>query len=122
MDKFCVANIKGSDFKLTTADNFIKRAIGLAWQKDVRDGADGMLFAFKNKARRPFWMFGMRFDLDILWIDNDEVVGFEKLVPHTGLVNQIRLHRSKEPVDKVLELKPGVIDFLEIEIGDKITI
>ncbi|MCL6647521.1 MAG: DUF192 domain-containing protein, partial [Chloroflexi bacterium] len=37
------------------------------------DPDEGMLFVYPVKGRYPFWMRGMLFPLDMLWIDDDRV-------------------------------------------------
>ena len=65
-----LANITVNGFKLladvpTTNDEFQK---GL----DIKDHLNenrGMLFIFTKPAREPFWMHGMKFPIDIIWLD-----------------------------------------------------
>jgi uncharacterized membrane protein (UPF0127 family) len=45
---------------------------------------DGMLFVFDQAARHAFWMKGMTFPLDILWIDDGKVVHLERDLPPSG--------------------------------------
>jgi uncharacterized membrane protein (UPF0127 family) len=45
---------------------------------------DGMLFVFDLAARHAFWMKGMTFPLDILWIDDGKVVHLERDLPPSG--------------------------------------
>ena len=78
----------------------------------------GMLFIFNGLAIRNFWMAGLKFPLDIIWISGDKVVGFtENLPPAAGIPE---LYPSSEPVDKVLEINAGLVKKLGIAIGDKI--
>ena len=66
-----LANITINGFNLladvpTTNDQFQK---GL----DIKDHIEenqGMLFIFKEPGRQPFWMHGMKFPIDIIWLDN----------------------------------------------------
>jgi uncharacterized membrane protein (UPF0127 family) len=65
-----LANITINGFNLladvpTTNDEFQK---GL----DIKDHLDenrGMLFIFKKPVKEPFWMHGMKFPIDIIWLD-----------------------------------------------------
>lgn len=44
------------------------RAAGLS-NRDELHGVDGMLLKWDAAGRRPIWMAGMRFPLDLVWID-----------------------------------------------------
>jgi uncharacterized membrane protein (UPF0127 family) len=44
------------------------RALGLAGHSQLKDG-HGMLFIFGARGRYPFWMKGMTFAIDMLWLD-----------------------------------------------------
>ncbi len=63
------------------AESFWQKMRGLAWRQHMP--ADGLLFEFKKPAQPAFWMLGMRFGLDILWISPDfRVTGWvENLQP-----------------------------------------
>lgn len=55
------------------ADTPNKQSLGL----DVRDNmteTEGMLFPFEQDGRQGFWMNGMKFPLDIIWINSDKQV------------------------------------------------
>lgn len=50
------------------------RARGLGYRQGLAPGT-GMLFIFPESGERSFWMKGMRFCLDIIWIDGGQIVG-----------------------------------------------
>jgi len=50
------------------------QALGLGYRNGLASG-QGMLFVFQEPAELSFWMKGMRFCLDIIWIANGEIVG-----------------------------------------------
>jgi uncharacterized membrane protein (UPF0127 family) len=52
------------------ADTPSSRSSGLAG-RDALLGFDGLLLKWKEPGRHPIWMKGMRFPLDLLWIDAD---------------------------------------------------
>ena len=81
-----------------------------------------MLFIFPDKNIRVFWMKDMNFDIDLLWIDDDKIIGYEKNM--LGLIRSDKLPKFTSPqeIDKVLEIKAGLIDILDIKIGDIINI
>lgn len=74
------------------------------------ENIDGMLFVFDQPAIRTFWMKDMLFAIDIIWINDDHVVGVERDVqpPELGTPeSQVERRTSPEPVDTVLETLPG---------------
>jgi uncharacterized membrane protein (UPF0127 family) len=91
---------------------------GLSYRKSLnRD--EGMLFVFGNKDIRPFWMFEMRFPLDIVWIDGNKIVAINSNVPvNTG--ENWTVVNPGIPVNRVLELNGGITDKLNIKVGDEV--
>lgn len=93
-------------------------ALGLSGRKSL-DKDCGMLFEYSDYQTRYFWMKGMNFPLDIIWIKDDIVIGIEASVPL--LTNgQISTVQSKEEVNRVLEANGGWADSHNVKIGDKI--
>jgi uncharacterized membrane protein (UPF0127 family) len=59
------------------ADTPEKRSLGLGVRDSMAEG-EGMLFLLETSSRQPFWMNGMKFPIDIIWINSDkEVVHIE---------------------------------------------
>ncbi|MFH1192756.1 MAG: DUF192 domain-containing protein [Candidatus Jorgensenbacteria bacterium] len=85
---------------------------------------EGMLFRFDEPGIYPFWMKGMTFPIDIVWISGNRAVGFEERVPVEEGVADDRLTRylPPEPVDKVLELAAGRVRILRAEAGDPVLV
>jgi len=96
---------------------------GLSGRDEI--GSDGLLFVFPDSTLRTFWMFDMKFDLDFVWINGNEVVGFSKNIkkPIPGTASQdIERVSIKKYSDKVLELNSGDIDKYNLEVGDVVII
>lgn len=51
---------------------------GLGGRNDLCSSC-AMLFRFSNSGKHAFWMKGMNFPLDIIWIMDNEIVYFEKM-------------------------------------------
>ncbi len=51
-----------------------EQTLGLGYRNGLEEGT-GMLFVFPEPSQRVFWMKGMRFCLDIVWISKGEIVG-----------------------------------------------
>lgn len=100
------------------ADEDTERVQGLSGRTSLANDR-GMLFLFEKADRYGFWMKGMKFPLDIIWIKNDTIVGFsEDLQPDNSPSPQ--LYYSPVPVDKVLEINVGQVKELALMVGDRI--
>jgi poly-gamma-glutamate capsule biosynthesis protein CapA/YwtB (metallophosphatase superfamily)/uncharacterized membrane protein (UPF0127 family) len=64
---------------------------------------DGMLFIFPDKQIRSFWNQNTFVDLEVYWLDDDKIIGKDKLesIEKTKIVKTIQ---SPGPVNKVIEL------------------
>ncbi len=88
-------------------------AIGLSKYKNLGVGK-GMLFEF-NPPRQPnFWMKDMKFDIDIIWINNDKVVGVSQGFDETPFA----IIPAPATVTHVLEVRPNS----GIKVGDAVKI
>ncbi len=84
----------------------------------------GLLFIYPDKNYLTFWMKGMNFPIDLLWIDGDKIVGLEKnMLPEPGVVDgSLKRYNSPQTVSKVLEVPAGSIEAANIKLGDIIKI
>jgi len=79
-----------------------------------------MLFPYfeQQPEERLFWMKGMLFALDILWIRDGRVVHIEKrLAPASFLAKNLPLYGRNILADAVLEVNANLTDQLKIEEG-----
>lgn len=85
---------------------------------------EGMLFLFESPGIYGFWMKGMKFPIDIIWINGDKIVGVEKNVaPEPGVGDErLKIYYPAEPANKVLELKAGRAEIFRAEAGDEVKI
>jgi uncharacterized membrane protein (UPF0127 family) len=93
-------------------------AQGLSGRTEI--GADGMLFIFPKLEYRNFWMKEMKFELDIVWVANNRVVGITSDVPvplSTTPLSQLPTYPSPEKVNLVLELPAGTAAGKGIRVG-----
>lgn len=70
-------------------------------------GADGMLFVFQENQDATFWMKGMRFALDIVWIRGGVVTGIDQNVPPPAQGEDPAVRTSPGAISYVLELPAG---------------
>lgn len=98
-----------------------ERAKGLGG-RDSLDPNSGMLFVFDKPGRPQFWMKGMRFPLDFIWIDGRRVVGIIENVPapQKDPDGVLPLYSSTVDVDKVLEVNAGYVKSHGIAVGDSL--
>ena len=81
----------------------------------------GMLFDFKNtlNSTPKFWMKGMLFNLDFVWIKNGAVIGFTENVPMPKMEGTADIYSPPSAVDEVLEVNAGWVKRHGIQIGDR---
>ena len=88
-----------------------------------RDGlapGTGMLFVFDGPAPRSFWMKGMRFCLDIIWIEEGAIQGAAESVcpePPGTADADLPSYISPVPVTYVLEVPAGWLDHYGLGVG-----
>ncbi|GAH05005.1 unnamed protein product, partial [marine sediment metagenome] len=59
--------INGYSFQVEIADDPEEMKLGLG-ERDSLCGSCGMLFEYSREGKYYFWMKGMRFPIDIIWI------------------------------------------------------
>jgi uncharacterized membrane protein (UPF0127 family) len=89
------------DLAVTPAE----QQLGLG-ERDALPWDQGMLFLYEEPAFHRFWMKGMRFDIDIVWIRGDRIVDVSHRVPHVPGGNG-PIVAPAELADKVLEVNAG---------------
>lgn len=114
---------QGNDLRVEVVNTPASTAQGLSGRDEI--GQDGMLFIFPDSSMRNFWMKEMKFDLDIVWINGNQVIKISKGVlrpdPDTPVEN-LPLISSGQPTDKVLELNSGDADRLNIQVGNVVVL
>lgn len=114
--------VNNAMLKVEIADTQAKRTKGLG-SREALASDEGMLFVFPKADRRSFWMKGLTFPLDFVWIRGDLVVDiFQNIQPPTpGQSDEsLPIYQSKEDIDKVLEVTGGTVQRLNIKAGDTI--
>lgn len=108
------------------SDTTLKRADGLSGRKCLKSNegtcpelAEGMLFVFEQSGKYSFWMAGMNFPLDIIWLSGDKVVDISKNVPSPKGVGLPAIVSPSTEINRVLELSAGAVEKFGIKIGDE---
>lgn len=98
----------GGELDVLVADNAMEHTKGLSGTHEDSLGADGMLFIFNDHEERVFWMNGMEYDLDVIWIVNGKIVKVDSNVPAPEPGEEPeRMYSRPFEVDMVLELPAG---------------
>ena len=118
-----MVSVGGASFAVEIASRPEDRTRGLSGRDSLADGA-GMLFVFESGRASSFWMRGMRFALDFVWIgDNCEVVEIHADVPPPAAgadVGQLPIYSSATPARYNLEINAGEAAKRGIEAGDAV--
>jgi uncharacterized membrane protein (UPF0127 family) len=114
------AYIGPAEITLEAAVSPADKAKGLGGRETLTPG-HGMIFAYLHKDRHPFWMLGMKFPLDFIWIADTVVVELTENVPvlTNGTITTVR---PAAPVNKVIEVNAGTVKRLGIKVGDPVRI
>ena len=106
-------NNNAQELSLEIADNEQKRSYGLMNKEEMKSNS-GMLFIWKDRQIRNFWMKNTYFNLDLFFLNNQgeiiEIYKNAKAFDETNI-------KSKEKVKYVLEMKSGEQNF---KIGNKL--
>ena len=116
--------VEGFTFGVDVADTPARRSLGLG-QRDELARDVGMWFDMGGTGSATFWMRGMRFPIDIVWISDDLVVTgvAERLsFPEPGTPDSaLPLYSSGVPIRYVLEINAGLAEELGIGEGSVVT-
>lgn len=115
--------IKEKTIAVQYADTPQKREQGLGGINSISD-EEGMLFLFSAPQTPQFWMKGMKFPIDIIWINGNTIVGItDSARPEPGRSdNDLTRYAAPAPVDKVLEVNAGWALRKDVNAGDTIKI
>jgi len=118
-EKYKIAKVKIGDtvFSVEIAETIAQKAKGLSGRQKLGDN-QGMLFLFNPLSEPGFWMMGMKFPIDIIWIKGGNIAGIERDVP----ADSSELYYPPEPIDQVLEINGGESERLGIQVGDSAVI
>lgn len=113
--------IRDKTFHVDVVASPSAREIGLS-QTDFLPQDHGMLFLHDKADYYQFWMKGMKFPLDIIFIQGSTIVTIARNVPlATGDGDPPRYAPTK-PADKVLEINAGLSAKYGINEGDAVQI
>ena len=109
-------------FKVEIANTIIKHSRGLSGRQRLADD-EGMLFTFSGPGFYSFWMKGMIFPIDIIWISEDRIIGIESNIPPPASISDnLTTYAPRFAIDKVLEINAGLAERYGFKIGQQIEI
>lgn len=116
--------IRNQHFTVEVADTDAKRIQGLSGRDGLKD-SDGMLFVFDQPNMLTFWMKGMKFPIDIIFIKDDRIVTIHENIPNPSpntLVDNLPRYSSSERANYVLEINAGLSRKYGLRKGDTVEI
>ncbi len=108
--------INGHTIQVDIADTPVKQFQGLSDRPNICSRC-GMLFIFPRREEQVFVMRRMYFPLDIIWLDNNRVVGMSLNLPPESS-EPYTPYASNGMVNMVLELPAGAAQNYNIQVGD----
>ncbi len=116
--------VEGFTFLVDVADTPERRRLGLGGRDGLERGR-GMWFDMGGIGGAAFWMRGMRFSIDIVWIADDFVVtgvAARLPFPEPGTPDSaLPLYSSGVPIRYVLEISAELAEELGIGEGSVVT-
>jgi len=111
--------INGVRFNVQIADTEQARERGLSGQKGLGEH-EGMLFVFEKPDRYPFWMQGMLFPIDIIYIRDGAIteIAADLLPPKPG--SAAAKYSPQLAADHVLEVRAGTAQGMGWKNGTRI--
>lgn len=115
-----VVQVDQSQVRAKVAVSPQSQQTGLAGSPQLND-EEGMLFIFDQPAIQQFWMKGMTYPIDIIWIEGETVSEVTPNVPPPAAGtpdSALPTYKSQYPVDTVLEVAAGWAAAHNIQPGD----
>ncbi len=112
--------IKNIRYTVEVAATPQEKELGLGGRDSLKP-LHGMIFPYDHSERFSYWMKGMRFPIDIIWIRDLRIVDISKNVPVSS-DGTLPVYAPREPVNLVLEVVAGESERNGFQIGDTVTV
>lgn len=113
-----------STVTVPVAASLASQAKGLSGTPSITD-EQGLLFVFERSELQEFWMKGLTYPIDIIWIDQETVSevtpNVQPAEPNTA-DEALPRYRPQFPVNRVLEVPAGWAARHNIQPGDPVRI
>ncbi len=95
---------------------------GLSGRDEI--GADGMLFVFPQSRYYGIWMKQMKFDLDLIWFNQEgKVISLHKSIQALDSeTEELPVYRPSKPAAMVLEAPAGFVESNQVRTGQQLTL
>jgi len=107
--------------KTELARGMWKKMLGLMFRAGIDDGA-GLLMQFEKESSDMYsiWMLGMRFPIDIIFIDKNKKVTdvYSNVPPVSFNPGTWKIYRPTKPVKWILEVRAGKARETGTSVGD----
>jgi uncharacterized membrane protein (UPF0127 family) len=114
------ATIDNHTFFIEIAKTPAQQETGLAKYVSIERNF-AMYFPFNHADYYSFWMKGMHFPIDILFLRNNKIVTvFSDIAPKPDYQNYI--YKPVQPADAVLEISAGLTKQYGFKIGDTLNL
>jgi uncharacterized protein len=114
--------IGSADLTVELAKSQDEQTLGLSWRPSMEEN-HGMLFIFSQEKIPSFWMHGMQFPLDFLWIRDGKVTQIHANIPTPSSASDPPATvRPDDPVDMVLEVNAGYAQRRGVNVGDPVQV
>ncbi|MBZ0250830.1 MAG: DUF192 domain-containing protein, partial [Burkholderiales bacterium] len=115
------ASVAGERYRVEIAQTPAEQQKGLGHRDALAPGTV-MYFPYGRADYHGFWMKGMRFDIDILWIRDGRIVHIERrAAAQPGAPDEaLKVYRPGAPADAVLEVNAGEAEKHGWRIGDRV--
>jgi len=109
----------GTEITLEVADTQETQMLGLG-QRDTLAKNSGMLFSYLVPNDLSFWMKGMRFPIDIIWLKDGEIISISKNIPIETA--PFTVYKPDGLSDQVIEVNAGFSDKHGLSSGNQVDI
>ncbi|MDO8512874.1 MAG: DUF192 domain-containing protein [bacterium] len=119
--KFKTLTISDKSLRVEYASTLAEWSKGLSNRISLEKD-NGMIFVFPTAQIQNFWMKDTIIPLDIIWVANHKVVGFDHMFPELDTpIEQLKHFYSPSAVDVVIETNLNWTISNNIKIGDVVT-
>jgi uncharacterized membrane protein (UPF0127 family) len=110
--------INGTKIRAEMAKSAAQKTRGLA-ERNFLEADQGMLFIYDQAVIPTFWMKGMRFPLDLIWLKDNLVVEITENVP-TDNGPEFKTYSPKCAVNRILEVNAGFCQAHGLKAGQEV--
>src|SRR3990167_3887756 len=97
-----------------------QKSRGLAGRENLAEG-EGMMFVFDQPGQYGFWMKGMKFPLDFVWIREGKVVEVTEDIPVSD-EDAPKVYQPQQPIEAMMEVNAGWVRENGVKAGDRIVV